>query len=104
MSARKLRKNKRNIVWLNEKDAFWQYILDHALVDTNGHFRIVIGTIKNRESFEKSIQARQRGMYRFTEEEVRAKIPVHAKGTPNPRPKRWEMIRSGLIQIYKAFR
>ncbi len=75
MPARKIRKRKDNIVCLNERDALWQYILDHSRPVKEGGFYATF-KIKSRGAFERSIQARIDGKYRYTEEELQKHNPV----------------------------
>ncbi len=103
MSARDLRMREGHRGSLHEWDAFWQYMIDHAHIDTNGHYKIMIGTIKSRESFEKSIRARQMGLYRYTEQEIRAMKPLNAKGMKHPQPPKSIQLYHAWMQLYKTF-
>ena len=81
MSARKLRKRKDNIVYLNERDALWQYILDHSRPVVGGGFFATF-KIKSREAFESSIQARVGRKYRYNEEQLSKHNPILLNSSP----------------------
>ncbi len=82
MSARKLRWNNGRQK-LSETEALWQYLLDHARPhETLGY--VATFSFKNKASFQRSIDARAKGKYRFTLEDVDRqnliKVPKKKKG------------------------
>ena len=66
---------KERIAWLNEKDALWQYFLDHADPHEDGVYIAHI-YVKSRDGFNGSIKARQQGLYKYTQEQVDKRKPV----------------------------
>jgi hypothetical protein len=69
MSSRKLRRGPK---LASRKAAMWQYLLDHARPhETLGY--VACFSFQSRATFEKSLQARKDGWYRFTLEEINAK-------------------------------
>ena len=76
MSARKLRKRKDGVIIVSDSDAVWQYMLDHARYVQDTGFSLQMPIIKNREDFNKRLQARKDGLYRFTEEDLMKQKPI----------------------------
>jgi hypothetical protein len=69
MSARKLRWRKDGARNISVEDACWQYILDHSFVHNQQGF---VGrfSVKDKAHFLYSLDARKKGKYRFTEEDI----------------------------------
>jgi hypothetical protein len=78
-------KQKGNLVYINETDALWQYIIDHAQPHEDGGY-VARLRIKSRKGFERSIKARQRGLYEKTEEQVLKRTPF------KEHPKFWDKL------------
>lgn len=81
MAARKLRRRKDGVRQVNDEDAFWQYLLDHARPHKDGHLSINL-SLRDRDHWVHSLNARRNGLYRYTEEEVRAHNPLKARKAP----------------------
>lgn len=69
MSARKLRWRKDGAKDIPVEDACWQYLLDHARILKNGRYFIQID-VENKENFLSSLEARKKGKYRNSEDDL----------------------------------
>lgn len=83
MSAKKLKYRIDGIKEIPLEQAYWQYLIDHAIFSNRETFIIRI-EVKDYTEFYKHLMARTRGLYRNTEiglinsffnKEVRKKLP-----------------------------
>ena len=79
MAGRKLRwrKNRQTISF---EDAVWQYFIDHARPTKEEKFFFMMPYLSSKEELLKRIKVREKGLYRYTEEDVkRQKIAIKKK-------------------------
>lgn len=98
MSARKLRKRKDGIVYLNDTDAMWQYLLDHATPHPTLGYKAIF-SFRSKGSFLSSLNARKNGLYRYTQEEVDTMKPIIPKPPRIKNPSTIPMWKRRLISF-----